>query len=554
MKYSIVNKVNPGKVFCTEGTLVEFTDVICKKSWAPGVFKNSTRNIQSLESIGLLVLDVDSGATIEQAKELFQAYWHIIGTTKSHQIEKNGTTCDRFRVILRLDKSVTDDLTFKSTWDTAQKSFPFIDPACKDSSRMFYPCVELIDVGQGVPFPVKDYVAPVKEATVVNTAEKGELWKETLKFLQFGAEPGNWHTQFIKAAMNMREQGYEYDEAHEMLDKIDRPLDTTDEKQLRDCFTRPVKYPYQPKEETQQIAIRAIDLVNETYDYLSDKEKVKGESTGIDKLDAMLGGGFRHGEITVLMAEAKTGKNSLYHSLIHGMIKRGLGIGYASRELDPAREVIPNLLSIEFKENYWKVDLNEKRRNQANGFLSSSNLWFAPGYGYFPLVEIEKWLVELTSKGIKQFWMDHLHYMLEEEDHKIAARFMKELKTLAKRMDVHINLIVQPTKVLEGMRLSLGSIKGGSAVGQALDNLLILERVRDQKNISKLTLEVGRHKLCNPGHIHLAYNSETTTFEEAVVIEHEPEYQRPQGYSGNNSNFNNRFHNKIVVNNPKGSN
>ncbi len=66
----------------------------------------------------------------------------------------------------------------------------------------------------------------------------------------------------------------------------------------------------------------------------------------------------------------------------------------------------------------------------------------------------------------------------------------------------------------EGEQLSLATLRGGSSIGQALDNLLILERVRNEENVSKLTLEVARHKLASLGSIYLKYDKNTTAFEE----------------------------------------
>jgi hypothetical protein len=119
-------------------------------------------------------------------------------------------------------------------------------------------------------------------------------------------------------------------------------------------------------------------------------------------------------------------------------------------------------------------------------------LYFAEGYGHFPLEEIKAWVMEAKAAGISYFFFDHLHYMLEDpEDHKAASKLIKEIKTLAKEQKVCINIIIQPNKLMDGQRLSLNSIKGGAAMGQAIDNLIILERVKNSetKNVVKLTLE-----------------------------------------------------------------
>ena len=57
--------------------------------WSPIIWKDGYRAKKNFTSARLLVLDFDDGnLTLEQAIEKFEPYIHIIGTTKSHQIEK----------------------------------------------------------------------------------------------------------------------------------------------------------------------------------------------------------------------------------------------------------------------------------------------------------------------------------------------------------------------------------------------------------------------------------------------------------------------------------
>ena len=48
----------------------------------------------------LISWDLDEGMTLEEAKIVLSEYTHIIYTTKSHQKNKNGITCDRFRILM----------------------------------------------------------------------------------------------------------------------------------------------------------------------------------------------------------------------------------------------------------------------------------------------------------------------------------------------------------------------------------------------------------------------------------------------------------------------
>jgi hypothetical protein len=48
----------------------------------------------------MIAFDIDEGMTVIQMQEILTPYQYLLYTTKSHQREKNGVVCDRFRVII----------------------------------------------------------------------------------------------------------------------------------------------------------------------------------------------------------------------------------------------------------------------------------------------------------------------------------------------------------------------------------------------------------------------------------------------------------------------
>jgi replicative DNA helicase len=348
----------------------------------------------------------------------------------------------------------------------------------------------------------------------------------------------------------MKEQGYDLPEITTQIEDMTLRADWTqpglspkDLHTITDVFNRPAKYEFRPKEDGPAQAgangafVSASSLLDEAFEYLADKDKVKGEPSGIEGLDRLLGGGFRSGELTVLMANAKSGKNTLYHYLLYSFLKRGIPFGYASRELSPATEVLPNLLTIDTGTNMWKCEkFSEDFKRVARSAVTEWPLYFAPGYGYFPVNELEQWFRAMKEQGVSHFLFDHFHYALLGEDYEATAQLIKKLKSLTKELDIHLNLIVQPRSLRDGEKLSLATLRGGAAIGQALDNLLILERVRGQDNISRLSLEVARHKLCKLGDIFLKYDPETTRFEEV-----EKALVQPQGIDDPEQEYGGKF-------------
>ncbi len=528
-------------------TIDELAAIAASYAWAPGLFSDGRRLIKNLCSIKLLVLDVDGGCKLDEAKAAFSGYKHIICTSRNHQRDKGGVTCDRFRVVLFLESEITDDATYKATWETAKNRWAFIDPQCKDSSRYFYASPTVVSINPGIPYYVSSPRRDPQGSTAVpvpnvpsDPGARGELWKSTIDLLLNGASPGTRHGRLVSAVANMKEQGYPLPEIVEKLEDMALARDWTqpglsgkDMRTIHRVHQRETKYPFKAKENKENefgVIVNASDLLDETFAYLSDKDKVKGESTGIDGLDVLLGGGFRTGELTVLMAQAKTGKNTLYHYLIYKHLERGLPFGYASRELNPATEVLPNLLSIALKRNTWTSQIDSNLMSHSKTILSTWDLYFAPGYGHFDPDAIEAWMRALKDIGVDHFLFDHFHYALHGEDYESTAKLIKRLKSITKTLDIHLSLIVQPRSLREGESLSLATLRGGAAIGQALDNLLILERVRGEQNISRLKLEQARHKLARLGEIFLSYDSDTTSFQEverSMIVE----APMPQGIS-----------------------
>jgi predicted P-loop ATPase len=225
---------------------------LLNRPWAPGIFHEGVRNNKSLKSIQLLVLDIDEGCSLEDAIIIFAPFKHIIGTSKSHQQDKGGVVCDRFRVILFLDKPLTTDEEFKEFWFAAYNKWPFIDKACKDSARFFFPCKEIISINeQGAEFTERAVKMPqsggAKKAAEIfdktRSNNKGRLSQATKDFIAFGAPDGEWHHTLFKAAADCKEQGYSQEETEHLLAKATGALDDHDLKTIDDVYqNRPSKY------------------------------------------------------------------------------------------------------------------------------------------------------------------------------------------------------------------------------------------------------------------------------------------------------------------------
>jgi hypothetical protein len=110
-------------------------------NYSAGSFKDNHRNKDNyLGSQDVIIFDIDGGMSLNIAKAFFSQWKCIIATTKSHQIEKNGIVCDRYRVVLLPNvKLELDSERYSEFMKNIIKKLAIpADMACTDSSRFYY--------------------------------------------------------------------------------------------------------------------------------------------------------------------------------------------------------------------------------------------------------------------------------------------------------------------------------------------------------------------------------------------------------------------------------
>lgn len=127
------------------GLFRDFHKIACYYSWSPVVFSNNYRRSANFKFADLAVLDFDGGVSLAQGIEWIKDndFCAFIGTTRNHQIFKQGVVTDRFRVALRTSETCRDYETYEYTIGRLAAETKG-DKACKDAGRFFYQCKEHI--------------------------------------------------------------------------------------------------------------------------------------------------------------------------------------------------------------------------------------------------------------------------------------------------------------------------------------------------------------------------------------------------------------------------
>jgi hypothetical protein len=475
---------------CTSGNLREFiakpvTDIhniskkiITKYPYSLSTFKDNVRNKENFIQCEMIGLDFDSGLTLEQAKELFGKYKHIIAPTKSHQKEKNGIVCDRFRVILFLSEPITDNETFESTWYWVADVCPSADRACKDASRYFEPSISIYSenisddaiLWKPAPPQPKPEKQPVQPTTNIET--KGTLARRTLDFLLLGAPPGTRHVEIYAAARDAYQNRYTeswFIEQLELLVKRTGDEAFTDDHAIETVASA---YSKDPKHEPRlkEIPPRAF-----TYKSLGDilSEPDKQEDWVVDNL-LMVGG------TSIVVGAPKIGKTTLVRqlerSVLRGdkflgrVVKKGKIIHYSFDEKAKTA-----------KRHYRTLGLNEH---------DPLILHFGQMGSETHLNDLEE---DLNTHKPTLAVVDTLFDMADVEDVNSYIPIKKKLtifSSIAERTGCHILFIHHQNKPNQNYRSGSGnSVLGSQAIFGSVDCCMIFERTPDDNQLRKLSVE-----------------------------------------------------------------
>lgn len=548
-------------------------EIITSRSWAGASFNADRRTKSEFRSIDLMVLDIDDGMSLDEARFAFMQYRHIIALSKSHQKEKDGKPAvDRFRVVLFLSQPITDNAVYEATWYWCKKQWPAIDDACKDSSRFWFASPEVVQAdsdGEEVPVASKEDVEglaqarsehAVSQVTPEFFTDKGELARATLRLLHTGQVSGNRNNLLTKATFDAIEQGYSKEEWKEILatsigtrdwatdDKSIRTIDNKYRTHVPKLEKRIYEEEPTPEDARQSIFSPCLDITihgDECIDTLTDTEGLAGNPRGLERLDKYYGGGKRAGEVDVWLAQAKTGKNTLWHHIMaHEIRELKRPIGYASQEMKFGPGVLPllfsNVLGMDLKKLARDGKMTEEIQDDVRQLVHESKGLIVPTHktGMIELDVLKDWMKFChEERGVEDFYIDHLHMVSGLEDAKDITRWINSVKDFVLANNFHLDLIVQPRKLAPDRngnyeKLTRHALRGSISIEQAVDGIIVMRGVEGQRNVRELEIEVHRNTMVEPGSCFLQYHPSTmrfSDFDESLIPEPEPEVPRGFG-------------------------
>jgi hypothetical protein len=122
------------------GSLEELHNIIQENSWAPATFIDNKRNNNNFISADFIALDIDGGLTVDEVVNRLEDLYlnYSLTYSRNHQKDKDGITCDRYRLVFELTETITKSEIFRNTWNYLYSLFPESDKATKDPARFYY--------------------------------------------------------------------------------------------------------------------------------------------------------------------------------------------------------------------------------------------------------------------------------------------------------------------------------------------------------------------------------------------------------------------------------
>jgi archaellum biogenesis ATPase FlaH len=231
-----------------------------------------------------------------------------------------------------------------------------------------------------------------------------------------------------------------------------------------------------------------FDQLFETVSYFG--EDRPGEKIpGWDLLNKFLNG-FPPNEFTILCGPTGTGKTTLLTSWGLALLAGSVPIYVASVEIGK-NEFLKKMISGAIGKNFYDVKKEEKEKytKAAIAAVGSKNSVlgnYDSRVGHLDL--LADILCAHEEKGTRIALLDNLNFMMEvksSQDQLIAMdRTVHDFVIFCKKVPIHVVMVMHPRKTENGRVISEFDVKGSSTSVQEAANVLLFNRVEQDRDIN----------------------------------------------------------------------
>lgn len=228
--------------------------------------------------------------------------------------------------------------------------------------------------------------------------------------------------------------------------------------------------------------------IKRVHEYKDTNGAIKGVFSYYHTLDTIVGG-FRNSEYIVLGARPSIGKTALLLNMVENIAcEHGLPCGIFSIEmasdliLDRMVASLSNVPSYIIRNGWTKHDQIQKITGEVRARLEASPIYI-DDTGSIKLSELKSKARRMVHKdGVKVIFIDYIGLINAERPndprHEQVALVSREIKALAKELNIPIVVLSQVTRVVEGKQPGLADLRESGSIEQDADVIMFLHRER----------------------------------------------------------------------------
>ena len=233
---------------------------------------------------------------------------------------------------------------------------------------------------------------------------------------------------------------------------------------------------------------RLFDLSSKLYDGMNGKV-TKLMSTGIRKLDNILGGGFENGTLTIIAGRPGMGKTALITSILWHQVKNKISAGMVSMEMTDeqmARREAAMLTGIPYNQLKDATRITEPEYQKVvKAAWDNLQLIELASCGVVDLPQLRRHVFDLaTRKGCKIIAIDYLQRMdipVEKGKNEASAigQVANAVKSMAKTLNIPIILLSQLGRDVEkrqDKKPNMSDLRGSGMIEEAADVIILMYR------------------------------------------------------------------------------
>lgn len=228
---------------------------------------------------------------------------------------------------------------------------------------------------------------------------------------------------------------------------------------------------------------------------------ISGVRTGYKDLDDLLGG-FQPSDLIIIGARTSVGKTAFALNVAENMAKKNIPVGVISLEMS-GKQITERLMCGAAQIELWKINAGLYRGDFDRLFVAAEEIDAYPLYIYdqpnSTLFDIKLKARRMRRKhNIQCLFVDYISliHIAEQKPHwEKMMDITRELKSLARELQIPVVALSQVTRDAEGKAPSLADLRYGGSVEQDADVVLMLHRDREKAN-GELHIKKNRQGPC----------------------------------------------------------